>query len=156
VTPIAVKAPDTSTLATVLDPRFDAARVALLDSAAAVPAQPVPKQLPAPLDLKPRVTRYEPGHISLELDRPAPAGSALVVSENYYPGWQATVDGHAAPIARTDYTLIGVPLPAGGRRVELTFDSPIYHTGKAITLAALALSALLTIAGLVADRRMRG
>jgi uncharacterized membrane protein YfhO len=65
------------------------------------------------------------------------------------------VDGKAAPIARTDYTLIGVPLPTGSRRVELTFDSPSYHTGKAITLAALGLAILATLVGLVADRRVR-
>jgi hypothetical protein len=156
VAPIAVKAPDASTLPTVLDPRFDAGRVALLDSAAAVPSQPVPQQLPAPLDVKPRVTRYEPGHIRLELDKPAPAGSELVVSENYYPGWTATVDGRPAPTARADYTLIGVTLPTGGRVVELTFDDPPYHTGKAITLAALLLAVLATGVGVALDRRVRG
>jgi hypothetical protein len=155
VVPMAVKAADPSTLATVLDPRFDAGRVALFDTAAAVQAQPVPQQLPEPLDLKVRVTRYDPGHITLDLDRPAPAGSALMVSENFYPGWGATVDGRAAPVGRADYTLIGVSLPTGGRHVDLVFDSPSYHTGKAITLAALLLAGLATLGGAALDRRAR-
>jgi hypothetical protein len=153
---MAVKAADASVLATVLDPRFDAGRVALFDTSAAVPAQAVPQQLPAPLDLKTHVTRWAPGRISLELDRPAPAGASLLVSENYYPGWHASVDGRDAPIGRADYTLIGVALPAGARRVELTFDSAVYHTGKTITIAALLLAALATAAGLALDRRVRG
>ncbi|AHG90783.1 Protein of unknown function, membrane YfhO [Gemmatirosa kalamazoonensis] len=153
VTPLGVKASDASTLATVLDPRFDAARVALFDSASTVATQPVPQQLPAALDLKVLFRRWDPGHISLELDRPAPAGASLVVSENYYPGWRARVDGRDASIARADYSLIGVPLPTGSRQIELTFDSPVYHTGKTITLVALAVAGLLTLAGLAVDRR---
>jgi hypothetical protein len=56
VTPLSVKAADENVLATVLDPRFDVGRVALFDTAAAVPTQPVPQQLPEPLDLRARVS----------------------------------------------------------------------------------------------------
>jgi hypothetical protein len=153
VTPLSVKAPDDNVLATVLDPRFDAGRVALFDTAAAVAVQPVPQQLPAPLDLRPRVTAREPGRVSITLDRPAPAGSALVVSENFYPGWTARVDGRPVPVGRADLTLIGVPLTTGARSVELRFTSPRYERGRAITVGVLLLATLLTGAGLVSDRR---
>ena len=155
VTPIAVKAPDESVLPTVLDPRFDVRRAALLDTAAAVPTQAVPQQLPEPLDLPVRVTSRAPGRIALSLSRPAPAGSALVVSENYYPGWRATVDGREAPVARADLSLIGVGLPAGAREVTLTFTSPRVATGRAISLAVLAGSLLAVAAGVVVERRRR-
>jgi hypothetical protein len=156
VTPLAVKAPDESVLATVLDPRFDVRRVALFDTAAAVAAQPVPQQLPEPIDLGPRVTMYEPGRVVVELARPAPTGAALVVSENYYPGWRATVDGRPATVGRADYVLLGVGLPAGARRIELTFDSAPYRTGKAITLVTVALGVAAMIFGWLAERRSRG
>jgi hypothetical protein len=155
VTSIAVKAADENVLATVLDPRFDVSRVALFDTAATVATQAVPPQLPAPSDLKVRFSRYEPGHIVLDLDRPAPQGAALVVSENFYPGWHATVDGKPTPVGRADYVLTGLALPAGGRHVELTFSSAPYTTGKTITLAALALSTLALVGGLLVDRRRR-
>jgi hypothetical protein len=116
VTSIAVKAPDDAVLATVLDPRFDVRTAAIFDSAATVATQPVPQQLPAPLDLTVRLTAREPGRLTLALDRPAPAGATLVVSENYYPGWTATVDGRPAPVGRADYTLLGVPLPPAPAR----------------------------------------
>ena len=156
VTPIAVAAPDDNVLATVLDPRFDVARAALFDTAAAVPTQPVPPQLPAPLDLTVTVSSYAPGRIALTLDRPAPAGATLVVAENYYPGWQATVDGRAAPVGRVDYTLIGVPLPAGARQVALTFTSPRYERGRLLTLLAVGASVAAALGGLVLERRARG
>jgi len=77
------------------------------------------------------------------------------VSENYYPGWKATVDGREATLGRADYSLIGVALPAGARTIELSFDSAPYHTGKAVTLAALALSVVWWLAGAFMERRSR-
>ena len=155
VAPIAVKAPDESVLATVLDPRFDVRRAALFDTAAAVRTQDVPSQLPAPLDLPVRVKERSPGRIALTLDQPAPAGAALVVSENFYPGWTATVDGRAAEVGRADYSLIGVGLPAGAREVVLTFTSSRFQTGFAISAAVLAASLLAMGAGLAMERRHR-
>jgi hypothetical protein len=153
--PIAVKAPDEAVLGTVLDPRFDVRRAAIFDSATAVPTQAVPAQLPAALDLTVRLTAREPGRLAFSLDAPAPAGATLLVSENYYPGWTASVDGRPALVGRADYTLLGVPLPAGARQVVLTFTSPRYETGKAVTLGVLALAMLAIGAGLVLDRRRR-
>jgi hypothetical protein len=153
VASIAVKAPDESVLPTLLDPRFDVRRAALFDTGAAVPAQPVPPTLPAPSDVGVRATRWAPGRISLMLDRPAPRNAALVVSENYYPGWQATVDGRPVPVGRADYVLIGVGLPTGARSVELSFSSVRYEQGKAVTLGALALAILVLVGGLLAARR---
>jgi hypothetical protein len=155
IAPVALKAPDENVLATILDPRFDVRRAALFDTAAAVPTQSDASLRP-PSDVGVRVTRWEPGRISLALDRPAPAGSALVVSENYYPGWTALADGQAAPVARAQYVLIGVGLPSGARSIELTFRSPTYQRGKAITLAAVAVATLALLAGWVFDRRRRG
>lgn len=153
VTPIAVKAPDDNVLATVLDPRFDVRRAALFDTSARVTTQPVPGQLPAALDLTTHVTSYAPGAIDIALSAPAPAGASLVVSENYYPGWTATVDGRPAAVGRADFVLTGVSLPAGARTVSLRFRSPRYETGLLISGMAVALSLLAFGAGLVLERR---
>jgi hypothetical protein len=130
-------------------------RAALFDTSAAVTAQDSVRSLPAPLATTPTVRRYDPGHITIDLPDPAPAGSALVVSENYYPGWTATVDGKPSAVGRVDYVLMGVGLPAGARSVDLVFHSAPYERGKTITLIALALGALATLAGVLVDRRRR-
>ena len=44
-----------------------------------------------------------------------------MVSQPFYPGWRATVDGEPVPIYRVDYLLQGVPVQAGSRRVELSY-----------------------------------
>ncbi len=152
VTPVIVKAPDEAVFAAVLDDRFDPATAALFDTSAKVNAVEV-KQLPAPLDIRASVTRYDPGHITVRLDKPAPAGAALMVSENYYPGWRATADGKPAAIGRADFTLIGVELPAGAREVDLTYGSATYERGRAITVVALLLAVVAVAAGVVLERK---
>ena len=155
VTPLIVKAPDDAVLNTLTDRRFDPRTAALFDTSAHVTAREV-TTLPAPIDVPARVTRLEPGSVSVELGSPAPAGSALMLAENYYPGWTATVDGRPAAVGRANFVLTGVELPAGGRRVELRFRSAPYETGKMLTLVAIAVALLISGFGFVTERRARG
>ena len=147
------KAPQNLALATVLDPRFDQRTVAIVDtSAAGIQAPPI-QTLPAAATTSVRVASYAPGAIDLTLDAPSAAGQALVVSENYFPGWRATADGKPATVALMNYNLVGVALPAGARNISLRFTDAAYEKGKVVTWVALALSLVLWVAGWIADRR---
>jgi hypothetical protein len=128
--------------------------VAVIDSASPVQAQTL-SALPQPLAITPKITRYDAGHIAMDLSAPAPAGSALVVSENYFPGWRATVNGQPAPVVRTDYTLIGVPLTAGATHISLDFTDAAYQTGKVVTMIALGVALVLIGGGALMERRRR-
>jgi len=154
LTPVAVKAPDEQVLATVLNPRFDVRRAALFDTSARVHASVGVEALPAPISVTTSVSHYEPGKVRIDLSAPAPNGSSLLVSENYYPGWKATVDGKPAPIGRADYTFIGVELPSGARSIQLDFTSPAYERGKVITWIAILFGFLMLGAGVWRDRRV--
>ena len=153
VVPIIVKADDPSTLSTVLNPLFDVKRAAIFDVDAPVVAKPAGTTPPDALVLPVTVSRYDAGAIDLTLGGAAPAGSALIVSENFYPGWQATVDGKSVPVSRADYTLMGIELPANAKQVSLRFVSAPYERGKSITLIALLLVVIAMAAGSIADRR---
>jgi hypothetical protein len=155
VAPVIVKGGVESTLNTVLDPRFDVRTAAIFDSSAATPGETQLKALPQPLPIKAHVDTYHPGYARITLDGAPPAGSALVVSENWYPGWRATVDGRPAEVARTDVTFMGIPLAAGSKTIELTFVNPTYETGKKLTWFAVFVALLLVAAGVVVDRRSR-
>jgi hypothetical protein len=150
-----VKASDDQAIATVRDARFDPTRAAIIDpDASAVQAVQIQSMPNAPTQ-RATVARYEPGAIDVTLDQPTAAGQALLVAENFYPGWHATVDGGPAVVARMDYNLIGVVMPTGGRTVNLRFVDAAYETGKTVTLIALLVAALWLIAGVVVDRRTR-
>lgn len=151
VVPAIMKQPDDVVEAALNDPRFPANSVGLFAPDANVEGEQL-SAAPAPLTIKTR-TVVAPGHITVELDAPAPAKSALMVSENYYPGWTATVDGKPGEVYRANLSLMGVPLPAGATKVELTFASASYQKGKRITLVGIGLALLAMGLGIVVDRR---
>jgi len=154
VAPLIAEAPADAIRSTVMNPSFDVRRAALFDSSDAVQGRAV-SGAPEPLATRARVSYPSPRQIHVELEQPAPEGSALIVSENWYPGWSATVDGRPATVARADYTLMGVPLSVGARRVELSFADPIYARGKIITVIALMLTLALIGGGHLLERRRR-
>jgi hypothetical protein len=153
VVPVAVAAPDADVLGALLNPRYDVGRVALVDPSSPLPTQAVSEAPPPLSGISVRVDRWEPGDIALTLSEPAPANAVLMVSENFYPGWHALVDGKAAPVGRADYVLIGVGLPAGATTVALTFQSRPYETGKIITVVCVVLGLTMFGVGLMLDRR---
>lgn len=156
VTPVAVKASDDQVLATLLDLRFDPRRAALFEESADVAVASAVRALPEPLPIGTSVRRYAPGRVTIDLSSPSPAGASLIVSENFYPGWQARVDGKPARLGRADLTLIGVELPPGSKTVDLEFTSPAYERGKMITLVAIVIALVVLAAGVWRDRRQLG
>ena len=93
---------------------------AAYDTAAPVTGAQV-TELPPPTGIGVTATRYDPGHMTFRLDKPAPDGRRSSCRRTTIPVGSATVDGKPAPSARVDYTLIGVPLPAGATTVDLVF-----------------------------------
>jgi len=85
------------------------------------------------------------------IDTSARAPSFLVVSESYFPGWQALVDGKAAKVYQTDYILLGVPVPAGSHHVEMHYSAPGAKYGALVSLVTLC--AMLSLAGYSLKRR---
>jgi hypothetical protein len=112
---------------------FDPQQVALLE------AESVHQSLPAvgSVGAEVKVTRYEPNRI--ELMTRNPQTGFLALSEVYFAGWQARVDGVVTEIHRTDYTLRGVVVPAGVRRVEFIYRPASLINGAMFALAGIAL-----------------
>jgi len=153
VVPAAIKGDSAAILATVYDPRFDPDRLLLFTPDA--PVNPLPLlAMPDPSPARATITKWEPGRMSIALDPAPPAPSYLLVSENWYPDWHATVDATPTATLRGDYSLIAVPIPEGAKTVELWFDSAEYRQGWWITMLSLAILVGLAI-GPAAARRLR-
>lgn len=138
VVPAAVKGDSDHVVPTLLDPRLDYNRLVLLTPDQPITPAPV-TAMPTPSPSHATVTRSQPGRLTVTLDPTPPAPSYLVVAENWYPDWHASVDGAPAAVLRGDQTLMTVPVPAGARRVELAFRSRDYERGRFVTLVSLVL-----------------
>jgi len=104
----------------------------------AEPARASFTALPVPVEDTPALTR-----VTLNPEAPAPCW--LVLSDAYYPGWSAAVDGRPAPLARANGAMRAVPLPAGKHRVEFTYRCRPLEIGAVVT----GISALLWLAALL-------
>jgi hypothetical protein len=155
VVPGAFKATDSSVvIPTLLDRRLDYSRVVLFTPDQPVTPAPI-REMPPPSPSRATMAAWEPGRMTITLDPAPPQPSYVLVSENWYPDWQATVDGASTQVLRGNYTLITVPVPAGAKRVELAFRSRDYETGRTISLTSLGFVAAIAVAPLV-RRRAQG
>lgn len=100
-----------------------------------------------------QVTRHEPDRVTVRTTASRPA--LLVLSDNWYKDWHATVDGRETPILRTNHTFRGVVVPQGTHTVEFAFQPRELYTGLYIYLACLALLAVYGVFLLVRARRRR-
>jgi hypothetical protein len=123
------------------NPEFDPERTVIVSSfprslepstAGATPALP-------PMDAA-DVTENRINDITLRTSSSGPG--VLVLSQTYYPGWKATVDGGAADVFPVDVTLTGIALPAGSHDVRLVFDPFSFKLGAALSLAAAIIAVL--------------
>ncbi|MGH9258709.1 MAG: hypothetical protein ACRD08_02250, partial [Acidimicrobiales bacterium] len=156
VVPGAVKVPDSLVVPTLVDPRLpDYDRVVFLPQD--TPVDPAElQQWPQPSASHATVTAWHPGAMTIALDPAPPATSYVLVAENWYPDWRATVDGRPSAVVRGNHTLIVVPVPAGARSIGLEFRSAEYARGKLVSLTSLALVLLGFVAPAVVRRRRGG
>ena len=103
-----------------------------------------------------RLTSYAPNRLTYETDN-AQDGIA-VFSEIYYPdGWHVTIDGQPAELARADYILRTMYIPAGRHTIEMRFDPTSLHVTESIAYGALALLVIgIIVAVLIAKRKYSG
>lgn len=121
---------------------FDPTEVALLTQEDGASAR-VPSIIGRSPGTEVKVVSYEPQRVVWATSNQQ--AGFLVLSEVYYRGWEARVDGVPIPVERVNYTLRGIDVPAGEHQVEFTFRSPSFRTGALIS----AFGATLLIIGTV-------
>jgi hypothetical protein len=154
VVPGAIKVPEDQIVPALMDSRLDYNRLVLLPPEAPV-TTPRLDSLPPAMVARATVASWEPGAMVVRLDPTPERDAYLVVSENWYMDWHATVDGRSTPVLRGQKTLITVPVPRGAREVKLWFASASFRAGKGISLASLG-AIVLWLALPLALRRRRG
>lgn len=90
------------------------------------------------------VTSYAPEKIIIQVNNPS--NSLLVITDAFYPGWTATVDGRDTPIEKVNGMFRGIQLPANAQQIEMTYSPNTVRTGARLTLVGIiGITALITI-----------
>ncbi len=134
---VRVEPDDGAVLAQLADPATDLRATVFLDRALDCPAGGGEAE----------IVSYEANEVRIETTG---AGGVLVLSDQFYPGWRAEVDGERMEIARADVALRAVCVPPGEHTVTFTYRPTSFFAGAAISAAGWALWAA---AGVVALRR---
>ena len=82
-----------------------------------------------------------PSRVSVSVNMACPG--LAVVSDNWFPGWVATVDGKPARIWKVDTSFRGVAAGSGRHRIEMNYRPGSVYLGVACALAGLILTAFL-------------
>ncbi len=83
------------------------------------------------------VTAYRDNSVTVHVQTERPG--LLVVSETFFPGWRAYVDGAEAPLLRCDYKLRTVQVPGGDHIVTMVYAPTSFEVGTIGTVVSLLL-----------------
>jgi hypothetical protein len=101
-----------------------------------------------------QITQYQPERVVIDVNAGAPG--YLVLTDSWYPGWVATIDGKDAPIVRADYIFRALAMPAGQHTVVFEYKPMSLIWGAVISgLSIIVCIGLAIIAYLRARRRLQ-
>jgi hypothetical protein len=87
------------------------------------------------------IVKYDETGLVVEVD--AKTRCYLVVSDVFYPGWQASVDDGRAALLRADYAFRAVEVEPGPHTVRMTYRPPLFTIGLLFLAAGVALVAVM-------------
>ncbi len=125
-------------LETIKSNAFNPAKIVILEEDPGV-ISPADSVLPGQV----KIISYESDQILLQT-RLSRSGF-LVLTDNYYPSWQARVNGEPVKIFRADYTFRAIYLPPGEHEITFNFISSHFKLGSIISLLTFFCSILAVI-----------
>ncbi|MDM8532210.1 YfhO family protein [Anaerolineales bacterium HSG25] len=96
-----------------------------------------PPSLEQPTETKVVNLTYQPNHSSWQVR--TPQAGYLFLSDAYYPGWWAEVNGHPTKIYRANLAFRAIYLPPGEHTVNFRFQPLSFYLGGGISVMALGL-----------------
>ena len=93
------------------------------------------------------VKKYSPNEVVINTK--ASGSSLLFLSDSYYPGWKAYVDGKQSEIFRSDFTFRSVVVPKGGHIVKFIYDPTPFKIGLVLSI----LGVILLLVGVITKGR---
>ena len=123
---------------------YDPSVLAWLDEDRAAELSPyLPNSAPTD-DEKVIIKHYGPQRVEMEADLQKPG--VVVLADIFYPGWRLTIDGKPATIYRANRMMRGAAVPSGKHTLVYTYEPDTFRRGSIISIASLAVFALLIVA----------
>jgi hypothetical protein len=97
------------------------------------------------------IVDYSPNRVVIEAESEGPG--MLVLTDVFYPGWRATVNGERARIHRVNGLVRGVMVGGGRSEVVFSYMPPSFIYGSLAAVLAVVLSAVILIGGRFYARR---
>lgn len=69
----------------------------------------------------------------------------LFISDTWYPGWKAFVDGKVTPIFIADYTFRAIPISKGTHIIDMKYEPESFRRGVWVSLITLAVLLIIAI-----------
>ena len=95
------------------------------------------------------------GSREVKIDVKTAGGGILVLSDSYYPGWKAKLDGKPVKILRANFAFRGVFVPDGKHEVEFHYSPGNIKSGAFISLLFLAVLLVLAIKDRIVSSRKK-
>ncbi|NCN58339.1 hypothetical protein COW99_02535 [Candidatus Roizmanbacteria bacterium CG22_combo_CG10-13_8_21_14_all_38_20] len=86
---------------------------------------------------------YLANEVAVQLDTNCEA--ILVLSDNYYPGWNAYIDGEKTKIYRANYTFRAVVVPGGSHEIYFKYEPDSFRYGVIISIASVLIMGVTII-----------
>lgn len=90
---------------------------------------------------------YKPQYIQLKVN--TDTDKILFLSDNYYPGWKATIDQTPTKIYRADFAFRAIVIPKGEHTVEFLFKPLSFKIGALISVITLTVLSLFVCRSLL-------
>lgn len=100
-------------------------------------ATPVPWEAKGVFQSNTAIQLYENNRVQINAQLSEPG--ILVLTDAFYPGWKAFVDGKKQRILRANYLFRAVQLPAGKHKVEFIYDPISFKIGLLVSLLTATL-----------------
>ena len=89
------------------------------------------------------IIKYSPNEVNINVNSDRP--KLLFLSDSYYSGWEATINGKPTPTYRADYVFRAIKIFEGNSKVVFSYNPMSFKVGLILSLTGLLLNAVFLL-----------
>jgi len=130
----------------ILDPEFPLEEKVVLEES-------LPSELVVDKDALGKIEAldYQPNRVKFQVD--ASGNGLLFISDNFYPGWKAEIDGQETKIYRANYTFRSIFIPQGKHQVLFYYRPESFKWGLLLSLLSLGVIIIVAVTAFNDEKR---